>query len=135
MTHTPTQTATPLPTALPTLAPAQSTPLATPTLPDPAVACPGAPPSLFKIGDTAVVDFNDLGALRVLADPGTSVMTTRTQAYDNHRLQIIAGPVCERQAYYWYIRNLSQEDALGWVAEAMGNERYLCPVENPECAS
>lgn len=97
------------------------------------VVCPGAPPTLFKPGDFAIVDFNDLGALRVLSDPNAPVTSTRTQAYDNHRLEIITGPVCANATYYWYVRNLSQDDALGWVAEGRGEDRWLCPEANPEC--
>jgi hypothetical protein len=97
------------------------------------VQCPGAPASLFHIGDIVVVDFNGLGALRVLADPNGSVMATRTQAYDNDQLEIIAGPVCVSSSYYWYIRNLSASETLGWAAEATTEQRFLCPVDNPEC--
>ncbi|HUN05338.1 MAG TPA: hypothetical protein PLQ56_01995 [Aggregatilineales bacterium] len=100
----------------------------------PVEECAGAPTTLFNVGSIAVVDFNDIGALRVLADPSGSVQTTRTQAYDNHRLEILAGPVCANETYYWYVRNLTQGGALGWVAEASGGDRWLCPESNPECA-
>ncbi|MDX2137654.1 MAG: hypothetical protein SF123_06130 [Chloroflexota bacterium] len=144
-TPTPTQVATlaatltPSPTstavrATPTLEPtATLTPSLTPTSVETAVACPGAPPTLFTVGDIAVVDFNEIGALRVFSDPSGNVLSTRTQAYDNHRLEILAGPVCVNNAFYWYVRNLSQDDALGWVAEARDSERWLCPEDIPEC--
>ncbi len=97
------------------------------------IPCEGAQPTLFQPGDIAIVDFNGLGALRVLADPNGSIVSTRTQAYDNQSLEIIAGPVCANHMYYWYIRNLSQNNALGWVAEGQGDQRYLCPEDDPEC--
>jgi hypothetical protein len=136
-TLTPTPTATTLPpTSTPTLEPTVGTEAPTPIPPtlEPIIDCPGAPPSLFRVGDLAVVDFNGLGALRLLADPNGGVMSTRTQAYDNHVLEIVAGPVCVASSYYWYVQNLSNSDTLGWAAEAAGDERYMCPETNPECA-
>ena len=150
-TLTSTPTATPSPTYTATIIPPTLTATYTETLPptattegtqaptltplptEPMVECPGAPTSIFRIGDMAVVDFNEMGALRVLADPNGSVMATRTQAYDNDQLEIIAGPVCVNNNYYWYIRNLSGNDTLGWVAEATVDQRFLCPADNPEC--
>lgn len=131
-----TPTETPTLTLTPSETPDEPTPMPTFTAqPSPTtVECPGAPPTLFSPGDTAVVDFNGLGALRVFSDPNGNVLSTRTQAYDNHVLEIVAGPVCVNNTYYWYIRNLSQNNALGWVAEAQGGERWLCPQTDPECA-
>ena len=136
-------TPTPLPSATPTFTitpiPPSATHQPTPTRPPSAtpaasaIPCDGAPPTLFQPGDIAVVDFNGLGALRVLADPNGSIVSTRTQAYDNQSLEIITGPVCANHMYYWYIRNLSGNNALGWVAEAQGDQRYLCPEDDPEC--
>jgi Tfp pilus assembly protein PilO len=117
----------------PTKIPPTLTPSLTPTPVPTSVECPGAPATLFTPGDTAIVDFNELGALRVFSDPNGNVLSTRTQAYDNHVLEIVAGPVCVNNSYYWYVRNLSQDNALGWVAEAQGSERWLCPENNPEC--
>lgn len=131
-TLTPTFTLTPTPTPEPTVGTEAPTPVP-PTL-EPIIDCPGAPPSLLRVGDIAVVDFNELGALRLLADPNGGVMSTRTQAYDNHVLEIVAGPVCVTSAYYWYVQNLSNNGTLGWAAEAAGDERYMCPEINPECA-
>ena len=149
MTPTPTETPlaptetsitlepTPTDTAPPTLEPTEIPPTTTPSqtgMPAPtAVECPGAPPTRFIPGDIAIVDFNELGALRVFSDPNGNVLNTRTQAYDNQVLEIVAGPVCTNNTYYWYVRNLSQNNALGWVAEAQGDERWLCPENDPEC--
>lgn len=143
VTRTPTPTATLVPpTATATFTPTLSltmtpegtiAPTVTPSPTEPIIECPGAPESLFRVGDVAVVDFNGLGALRVMSDPNGSVNATRTQAYDNQQLEIIAGPVCARSTYYWYIRNTSLDNTLGWVAEAITEQRFLCPVSNPEC--
>ena len=129
---TPTFTVTPLPPPSATLQPTPTRPpSATPAAS--AIPCDGAPPTLFQPGDIAVVDFNGLGALRVFADPNGSIVSTRTQAYDNQSLEIVTGPVCANHMYYWYIRNLSGNNAVGWVAEAQGDQRYLCPEDDPEC--
>lgn len=135
LTPTPSQTFTPTlsPTITLTLTEGTEPPTLTPLPTEALIACPGAPASLFHIGDVAIVDFNDVGALRVLADPNGDIMATRTQAYDNQQLEIIAGPVCIRNSYYWYIRNVSQNNAQGWVAEATTDQRFLCPAANPEC--
>lgn len=147
-TLTPTATASPtnipevvIPTATetPTEIPPSSTPTVTltPSLtPTPAptrVDCPGAPASIFNEGDIAIVHFNELGALRLLSDPNATVLSTRTQAYDNDRLEIIAGPVCGSGKLYWYVRNTTRGNALGWAAEAEGSDRYMCPEANQEC--
>ena len=133
---TPTFTATFTPTFTETIAPTFTATMAeTPVAAtDDVIACPGTQPTRFKMGDIAVVHFTGMGALRLLSDPNGSVMSTRTQAYDKQRLEIIAGPVCANQSYYWYIRNLSQNNALGWVAEGRGEERWLCPEAEPECS-
>jgi hypothetical protein len=134
----PTNTQTPIPptpteippTATPTIT---LTPSLTPTPLPTRVDCPGAPASEFKEGDIAIVHFNGLGALRLLSDPNATVLSTRTQAYDNDRLEIIAGPVCGTEKIYWYVRNTTRGNALGWAAEGEESERYMCPEANPEC--
>ena len=73
------------------------------------------------------------GALRVLSDPNGGVSNTRTQAYDNNQLEIIAGPVCANNSLYWYIRNVSLGNSLGWVAEGQDEQRWLCTVDDPDC--
>lgn len=137
----PTNTPTPEPSLTPT--PSEIPPSATPTItltpsltPTPLptrVDCPGAPASQFGEGDIAIVHFNGLGALRLLSDPNATVLSTRTQAYDNDRLEIIAGPVCGEGKIYWYVRNTTRGNALGWAAEGEGSERYMCPEDNSEC--
>ncbi len=129
-TPTPTNTVTIEPYLTPTLIPTLDTAGA---LTEEVINCPGAAATLLQVGDIAVVDFNEMGALRVLADPNGPITSTRTQAYDNQRLEIITGPVCANSSYYWYVRNLSLGDSLGWVAEGRGEERWLCPEANPEC--
>ncbi|MBK8020061.1 MAG: hypothetical protein IPK19_01235 [Chloroflexi bacterium] len=131
-------TATTVPTNTPTVIPSATftfTPTFTPSPVMTTVYCPGAMNTLFRPGDIAVVDFNDMGALRVLSDPNASVIATRTQAYDNDVLEILAGPVCANSSYYWYVRNRSSNNALGWVAEGQGDERWLCPENASECTS
>jgi hypothetical protein len=130
---TPTHSLTPLPAPTDVLPATAVTNIVAST--EEVVLCPGAPPTLFRQGDLAVVHFVGLGALRVLSDPNAPATSTRTQAYDNQVLDIIAGPVCANQMYYWYIRNTSAGNALGWVSEGQGTERWLCPQADPECAA
>lgn len=99
--------------------------------------CPGAPSSLFVIGDTAVVDFTQGGALRILARARTDQggIDTLTYAYDNEVLKLLDGPVCGewrgQNIWYWYVEF---KDVKGWAGEASSADRWLCPVADPECS-
>jgi hypothetical protein len=129
---TPTQTTTPQSTpqgeAVMAATPAAD---AVPALPE----CPGAPVTSFAVGDTAVVDFNGGGALRILAGvgPGINVLA---QAYDNQVLMLVDGPACgqwhEHNLWYWYVDNFN--GTRGWVGEGPAGDRWLCPMSEPECA-
>lgn len=127
-------TATPLP---PTATPIPPTATYTPTPVPTTDLCPGAPPSLFEVGDPAVVDFNEESSLRILSRARTdqSDISTVMQAYDNDYLQLIAGPVCGEwqglKVWYW---NVSIGSATGWVGEASVQNRWLCPADNQECS-
>lgn len=106
------------------------------TTPAPALPnCPNAPDTFFVVGDTAVVDFNGSGALRILSDVGPAI-DVLAQAYDNQVLRLLDGPVCgqwrEQNTWYWYVDDL--DGTLGWVAEGPAGDRWLCPMSNPECA-
>jgi hypothetical protein len=129
---TPTQTTTPQTSSVSETV-VLVTPVAdsAPALPD----CPGAAETLFAVGDTAVVDFNGGGALRILAGvgPGINVLA---QAYDNQVLHILDGPACgqwhEQNLWYWYVDNFN--GTRGWVGEGPAGDRWLCPMSEPECA-
>lgn len=99
------------------------------------IECPGALPSIFHAGDYAVVDFNELGALRMMTEIAGSAGQTVAQVYDNQQIQLLEGPVCgvagNSSLWYWYA---SYDHYRGWVAEGTAATRWLCPVENPECA-
>ena len=104
--------------------------------PAPAPAgCPGAPDSIFQAGDTVVVDFNGLGALRLLDRVGGGAYQTLRQAYDNQVLTLLDGPVCgtwrEGNVWYWYTE---VDGVQGWAAEASTSARWMCPQDTPECA-
>jgi hypothetical protein len=94
--------------------------------------CPGASPTFFVPGDTAVVDFNQGGALRIITDPFSSRIVTIAQLYDNNRVNLLEGPVCANGSYYWKIY-YGDTNAYGWIAEAQDGRPYLCPLSNPEC--
>jgi hypothetical protein len=110
------------------------------TLPAADTSCAGAPETRFVIGDTVVVDFNQNGALRILArvDAPDPYVETRAQAYDDQRLQILAGPVCGtwngRNIWYWFVQREGFGNFQGWAAEASQDDRWMCPLDNPECA-
>jgi predicted secreted protein len=153
-TPTPTETFTPTPTVTitSTLWPTSDlytpTPIGTPPAPLDAptpiptidavitgeTECPGAPPTTFKPGDTVVVDFNELGALRLLTWITGGATDTLLQAYDNERLLLLTGPVCGQwlgaDTWYWYVES---NRVRGWAAEGTATDRWLCPANLPEC--
>lgn len=102
------------------------------SIPD-APSCPGALSTLFRVGDTAIVDFNNNGALRIITDPFATRLSTIAQLYDNAQIELVDGPVCSNGVYYWQIFYASI-NTYGWVAEASGSDRYLCTTSNPECS-
>lgn len=93
----------------------------------------GGIPSRFTAGDTVVVDFNATGALRILKDFRGGANQTIVQAYDNHRLKLLSGPICYDNVWYWKVHFLKR-DVVGWAAEGTKNDVYLCPDFQPECA-
>ncbi|MFN8528040.1 MAG: hypothetical protein U0670_05465 [Anaerolineae bacterium] len=99
-------------------------------------ACSGVLQSLLAPGQTAVVDFNDTGALRIMSWIRQGASDTLVQAYDNDRLSILAGPVCGDwgglPTWYWYVEFAG---VRGWAAEGTTEERWLCPSDTPECAN
>ncbi len=146
-----------LPTGVPTLAPAQPAAFATATaisaqssstrVPVTPLAggtnvinaCPGAPPTLFSPGDVVVVDFNMDTRLNILSGvraPQGNAVRVLTQAPDNAVLTLIDGPVCGNwrgmSLWYWYA---DYGGMTGWVGEGTVLMRWLCPADNPECAS
>ena len=125
----PTAAITPTPEAAavnPEIASA-SVPVATP------VECEGARDSAFQTGDTVIVDFNGIGALRVLKEPtGYDILT---QVYDGTILHLLDGPVCgtwhEEHIFYWFV---ALDGMDGWVGEGDSADRWLCPLSQPECS-
>ncbi|GAB4518102.1 MAG: hypothetical protein OHK0046_25440 [Anaerolineae bacterium] len=105
--------------------------------PTPLQTCGTAAPSLFTVGDTVTVDFNGQSALNVLTAPRQEGSTSEVivQAYDNHRMRLLDGPVCgtweNTEVWYWYVEYAGVQ---GWVGEATPANRWLCPLDNPECA-
>lgn len=98
-------------------------------------AC-NAPATTFQVGDTVVVDFNSEGVLNVLDRPRTSSEPIELLGgvRDNDRFEILEGPVCGQwrgsDVWYWMI---NYGGTPGWVGEASGGDRWLCPAEEPEC--
>jgi hypothetical protein len=97
-------------------------------------ACPNAPPSLFHIGDMAVVDFNSLGALQVTSNPegGGEVLI---EVQDNATLRIIGGPVCGTSGdrWRWLVEHVGS-GTIGWVSEGVVDDTWMCPEHDPECS-
>lgn len=100
----------------------------------PVIECPGAPDVQFQIGDWVVVDFDETGALRLMDRVDGGAPYTPVQVYDNEVLRILAGPVCghwnQASIWYWYV---DHEGTMGWVGEGTAEDRWLCPIQNPEC--
>lgn len=100
--------------------------------------CAAAAPTQFTAGQVAIVDFNGESALNVLtaarADAGNTPGII-VQAYDNHRMLLLDGPVCGQwegqELWYWYVEYAGVQ---GWVGEALPDNRWLCPESEPECA-
>lgn len=110
----------------------QATPTAA-ALPD----CPGAPATTFQAGDTVVVDFNNIGALRVMTRPEGGLDTTIVQAYDDDQLLLLDGPICDpigQDRWMWFVRHLTK-NVEGWVSEGIVNDPWLCPLLEPECGN
>lgn len=97
------------------------------------IECPGARATLFRAGDRAVVDFNGIGALRILEAP--SGFDTLTQVYDGAVLHLLEGPVCgtwrEENILYWLVE---QGGVQGWAGEGDSEDRWMCPLADPDCA-
>lgn len=110
-----------------------SSPTATPAAP--IVECPDAAPVQFQVGDWVVVDFNQTGALRLMDRVDGGAPYTQVQLYDNEVVRILAGPVCghmnQVNIWYWYV---DYEGHMGWVGEGTAEDRWLCPLQEPECA-
>lgn len=100
------------------------------------VECPGAPPPAFNVGDTVVVDFEIDSSLRILRQPrlDDSPVVIIVHAEDGDVLQLLGGPVCGTwlgmPIYYWYV---AYGDFMGWAGEASINNRWMCPIDDPEC--
>lgn len=96
--------------------------------------CPGAMDSIFSVGDTAVVDFGNRSALRVLTRIGGGAGQTIAQAYNDDEMVLLDGPECgdwnNDKAWYWYV---NFQGYKGWVAESSPTSRWLCPESDPEC--
>ncbi|MFW5691011.1 MAG: hypothetical protein ACOCXZ_00810 [Chloroflexota bacterium] len=99
--------------------------------------CPGAPPTLFTLGDMAVVDFDTDTSLRILGQPrlDDESVAVLIHARDGDMLRLVGGPICGEwmgmPIWYWYVE---YGDFFGWAGEASDRARYMCPVDNPECA-
>jgi hypothetical protein len=98
--------------------------------------CPNAPTTFFSVGDTVIVDFNSGGALRVMTIPHGGPDHTIVQAYDNDELVIIDGPVCGFNGDRWMWKvYFPRKGVEGWSPEGVHGDKWMCPVNNPECGS
>jgi hypothetical protein len=134
----PTSTPQPMPSTLaPTLTVVEAAPVATEEPIEVAEACEGAPPTLANVGDMVIVDLNAGGALNILTAARVSdgEIQVLAQAYDNWKFQVLDGPVCGEwhgwPVWYWLVEGASVQ---GWVGEGTSEERWLCPLSEPECA-
>ncbi len=109
---------------------------AQPTL-TPVPQCEGAPSTLFKAGDMAVVDFRTDTTLNILTSPRMpeSEVQIITRVRDGAQLRIIDGPVCglwnNAPLWYWEVE---YGGITGWAGEAIASNRWLCPETYPNCS-
>lgn len=111
---------------------------------EPVTLAPGETPTCnglpidpdFALGSLAVVDFNEQtaeSALRLLSDPEDEEIAV-AQAYNDNTLQIMAGPRCVNNRWYWQVRQMTDQGFKGWViATDQTGDPFLCPVDAPEC--
>jgi len=102
------------------------------------VTCDDTLPSRFTVGDVAVVDFNDIGALRVFSVNFPEERTQTALLYDNDRVRLEDGSICILSnglpLHFWRVRTLDAAEIVGWVGEGAPDEPWLCPANQPECA-
>lgn len=100
--------------------------------------CPNAPPTFFELGDVAQVDFNRGGSLPMTtSERGLSDGSDEfAELFDNAQVLLLDGPVCGRSGnrWRWYVRDLDT-GLEGWVSEGVPNDRWLCPLNDPECGN
>ena len=91
--------------------------------------------STFNVGDTVVVDLNEIAALRLLTDYRGGANETVAQAYDNDHLEIVGGPVCFDNLLYWRVTLTRRgKSYTSWAAEAdASGDPYMCPLDHSEC--
>jgi hypothetical protein len=101
-------------------------------------SCPGAPPTAFQVGDTAIIDFNAGGSLILTFSPqGTGQDSDFIiEMFDNTELRILDGPVCGRNGdrWRWQVEVVGR-NLTGWASEGIRDDAWMCPVGNPECGS
>ncbi|MCB9452673.1 MAG: Ig-like domain-containing protein [Anaerolineaceae bacterium] len=83
-------------------------------------ACPGAPASRLKVGDTAIV-ITDPDPVRARQTPPDGEIVTLL--YKDYRLPIVGGPVCANDAVWWEVE--LRDQGRVWVAEGLGDEYFL----------
>lgn len=91
----------------------------------------------FNVGDSVVV--SEIGdGLRILTQPSGGARNAIGQAVPGDILEIQSGPVCTRlgaynqDTWYWYVYSYA-DNRSGWVAEGPTTERWICPVDDPQC--
>ena len=84
------------------------------------VACPGAPASHLRVGDSAVV-ISDPDPVRARSAPVDGDIVDLL--YRDYRLSIIGGPECANSMLWWQVQ--LRDNQTGWVAEGTGDEYFI----------
>jgi hypothetical protein len=100
------------------------------------VTCSGVP-ARFHEGDIVVV--SRLGnAMRLMTDYNRGARGAIGQLYQGNQVQIQGGPICDysealgQDVWYWYGLSF-RHGKSGWVQDGTTYERWLCPVNDPNC--
>jgi hypothetical protein len=100
--------------------------------------CAQSPLPILKLGDIGVVDFesNENGALRIRSMPRIQNGTVLATAADNHRLRIVAGPICSDGFRFWEVQH-EESGKRGFAADGIIRDNlvdyWICPFSDPEC--
>lgn len=120
----------PTSTATTSASPATATPIPTSSVVVPvgaAVLCPGAPPSIVRVGinGRVFVGGPNRGPLNVRQTPTTSAPIVRIIP-EGTRFAIIGGPRCADNYTWWQVR--LDDGVVAWVAEGTSTQYFIEPA-------
>lgn len=125
---------TPEPTATITLTPTEAEATATLTAtPVPTVACPGAPPTQFEVGDLGRVAETGGPKINLRRDAVVDPANVIKLLADGTEFEITGGPVCApvpdtQISYLFWEVTIPSENISGWIAEGDAAGYFIEPL-------